>query len=366
MARHAKDNRDDVRRAAADASSLMRARTAARRSEAKTNGSQNRFDEQATRPNAQSASKGRTDRTSSTLPRVSQPAKAKARHSRKPKPPTIVEFASQNAIYIVGVAAVAAIAAILLITIRSCVPTVTYDYDGELDFSYESPFNWDDLNTENEHYTYTSDGTVQSRWGIDVSDSQGEIDWKAVKSDGVEFAIIRLGYRGATKGDLYLDPLFESNLKGAQAAGIDCGVYFFSQAINEKEAKEEADFIIKALDGAELAYPVAFDFEEAVADVETPRAANLGKDMMTKIAKAFCARIEKAGYRSMIYGNYYDLNLYHYDSLTKHHIWWAEYDVTAANPHLDIDMWQYTSIGTVNGVDTPVDMNLDLTGVLAQ
>ena len=237
MARDAKDNRDDVRRAAADASSLMRARTAARHANAGSDKTADRQERRGSHSGRRPATGRKADRTNASLPRVSEPAKAKARHAREPQPPTIVEFASQNAVYIVGVAAVVAIVAILLVTIRSCVPTVTYDFDGELDFSYESPFNWDDLNTDNEHYTYTSDGTVQSRWGIDVSDSQGEIDWKAVKAEGVEFAIIRLGYRGATEGALHLDSLFENNLKGAQAADIDCGVYFFSQATNEKEAK---------------------------------------------------------------------------------------------------------------------------------
>lgn len=279
---------------------------------------------------------------------------------------TLVDFIGANAVYIVGVAAVVAVVAVLLVGVRSCVPTQTYDYDGELDFEYETPYNWDELQaTESGRLVYGSSGqTGESRTGIDVSENQGEIDWRAVADDGIDFAMIRLGYRGATEGDLFEDATFAANLAGAKEAGVDCGVYFFSQALNEKEAREEADFVIKALDGAQLEYPVAFDFESAVAGVYAPRAAGLDKDQMTAIAQAFCDRIEKAGYYSMVYGNYYDLDMYHYKALEDKAIWWAEYDVAEPSPNMDIVMWQYDNSGWVSGISTVVDMNLDLSGVL--
>lgn len=279
---------------------------------------------------------------------------------------TFFEFISANAVYIVGVAAVAAIVAVMLIAVRSCVPTLTYDYDGEMDFAYENPFDWAKLDTSTPRYTYVDDGKVISRLGVDVSENQGSIDWRAVKKDGIDFAMIRVGYRGATEGDLYVDECFENNLAGAKDAGVDCGVYFFSQATSVKEAQAEADFIVKQLDGVKLEYPIAFDFERTVAGVDSSRANDLDKDAMTEIGNAFCKRVQKAGYRPMVYGNYYDLDLYHYDALKEKDIWWAEYDVSLPSPHLDIVMWQYANDGWVDGISTAVDMNIDLTKAMGQ
>ena len=273
---------------------------------------------------------------------------------------TLFEFIAHNAVYIVGVAAVVAITTVLLMAVRSCVPTAVYDYDGELDFEYESPFDWNNLDMSTSRYAYVSNGKTLSHLGIDVSENQGSIDWKAVRADGVEFAMIRAGYRGATRGDLYADELFAENLENAHRAGIDCGVYFFSQAKNAREAWAEADFVIKQLDGTQLEYPIAFDFESTVAGVESPRTAGLGKDQMTEIVEAFCNCVSQAGYQPMVYGNYYDLVLYHYDYLEDKNIWWAEYDVSVPNPNLDITMWQYANDGWVDGISTVVDMNLDL------
>lgn len=336
VAQHA-DRDEKLRRASADASALLQARNSARsRDEA----------DQSTR-------------------RVREPAREVHRHAQ-PQKMTLGAYISHNAIYIVGAAAVVAIVMLLLMAVKSCTPTPTYDYDGELDFDYTSPYDWNELkSTESGRLIYGSDGREGvSRSGVDVSENQGSIDWKAVKADSIDFVMIRLGYRGATEGDLYVDELFAENLEGAKAAGVDCGVYFFSQAKNEKEARAEADFVVKTLDGAKLEYPVAFDFESAVAGVDAPRAAGLGKDKMTKIADAFCKRIEKAGYLSMVYGNYYDLDLYHYNSLKGKAVWWAEYDVAEPNPHLDIVMWQYANDGWIDGISTPVDLNIDLSGVL--
>ena len=278
---------------------------------------------------------------------------------------TLFEYICSNAVYIVGVAAVVAIVTVLLVAVKSCVPTETYDFDGELDFYYESPFDWNNLEmSDNGRFAYVDNGKVRSKTGIDVSENQGEIDWEAVAGDGIDFAMIRLGYRGATTGELYVDPLFADNLAGAKDAGVACGVYFFSQATSAKEARQEADFIVKQLNGVQLEYPVALDYETAVAGVEMPRGSNLGKDRMTEVGKTFCDRIEKAGYRSMIYGNYYDLDLYHYESLQGRDIWWAEYDAWAPSPSLDIVMWQYSNGGWVAGIQTAVDMNIDLSDAL--
>ena len=303
------------------------------------------------RASSSSARRGARDQS-----RVQRPAQ----HRRKKAP--LYEVIALNAVYIVGAAAVIAILAIVLIAARSCAPVTVYDYDGELDFEYENPYEDKAFfMTAKGRLAYDEGSGAPARTGIDVSENQGDIDWQAVAEDGIDFAMIRLGYRGATEGQLFVDEMFAQNLEEAQAADVDCGVYFFSQAISKKEAIEEADFILKKLDGAMLEYPIALDFEEAVPGVLFPRGAGQDKDKMSAIADAFCARIEQAGYHAMVYGNYYDLDLYHYSCLETKEIWWAEYDVERPNPNLDITMWQYASEGWVDGVSTPVDMNLDMT-----
>lgn len=367
MARHANNNDDELQRAAHDASNLLAARNAARGQQT-SGGAGNAGRDSADLIRNHSAT--RRTRTgdnfaNGTYERVSRPAQAHAARRKPASRMTLLEYISSNAVYIVGVAAVVAIVCVLLVAVKSCVPTETYDFDGELDFYYESPFDWNNLEmTDNGRFVYVDNGKVRSKTGIDVSENQGEIDWEAVASDGIDYAMIRLGYRGATTGELYTDALFADNLTGAKDAGVACGVYFFSQATSAKEARQEADFIVKQLDGVQLEYPVALDYETAVAGVDVPRGSNLGKDRMTEVAKAFCERIEKAGYRSMIYGNYYDLDLYHYESLQGRAIWWAEYDAWAPSPSLDIVMWQYSNGGWVEGIQAAVDMNIDLSDAL--
>lgn len=367
MARHANSNDDELKRAAQDASNLLTARNATRRQQ--TQGDEKNANRDASDLIRDHSATRRSRAGSYSDPdayrRVSRPAQAHAATQKPASRMTLFEYISSNAVYIVGAAAVVAIVCVLLVAVRSCVPTETYDFEGELDFYYESSFDWNNLEmSDNGRFVYVDNGKVRSKTGIDVSENQGEIDWKAVAGDGIDFAMIRLGYRGATTGELYTDPLFADNLAGAKDAGVACGVYFFSQATSVKEARQEADYIVKKLDGAQLEYPVALDYETAVAGVEVPRGSNLGKDRMTEIAKAFGERIEKAGYRFMIYGNYYDLDLYHYESLQNRAIWWAEYDTWVPNPNLDIVIWQYSNGGWVDGIQTAVDMNIDLADAL--
>lgn len=366
---------EDIKRAAADASALIGARKAQQsrpsgfddgrvaRPAAQESVSRTRSDASA-RANASARTKTGANARHGAHGKVSSPARERSRASTRAQKQTLFEFSAQNAVYIVAVAAIVAIFVIVLGAVKSCVPALTNDYDGELDFYYESPFDWNNLQIENGRAAYVDQGKVRSKLGIDVSESQQEIDWNAVAADGIDFAMIRLGYRGATEGDLFTDEQFAANLEQAQAAGVDCGVYFFSQATSKKEAIAEADFIIQQLDGAQLQYPVALDFEEAVAGVDAPRGAYQGKDAMTDILNAFCKRIEKAGYRSMVYGNYYDLDLYHYNALKERAVWWAEYDVSLPSPNVDIVMWQYSNNGWVDGIQTVVDMNIDLSDAL--
>jgi lysozyme len=224
---------------------------------------------------------------------------------------------------------------------------------------HTSQYDWTNLYDVDGVYEYIVDGQVQSRYGIDVSEHQGDIDWQAVANDGVEFAFIRVGLRGYGTGTIAGDSYFQTNLTEAQSNGIDCGVYFFSQAITEEEAREEADYVIAQLDDAPLEYPVVFDSELQSSGAD--RTAGLSNEEMTAIAKAFCEEIEAAGYTPMIYGNGSDLDRYNLDELDQWGVWAASYAVV---PTVDCDfaIWQYTDSGTVDGIDGYVDLDIDLTG----
>lgn len=220
----------------------------------------------------------------------------------------------------------------------------------------EPPYNWNALEYKKGRYYYYGEQGVNSRFGVDVSEYQGHIDWKAAANDGVEFALIRVGNRGATEGQLYADERFSANLAGAQNAGIMAGVYFFSQAVNAEEAVEEANFVLEQLDGANLEYPVVFD-HEPVSEVEG-RANKLSGAQVSECAKAFMQAIERGGYETMIYGNNQDLMKLD-QSLTEHSkIWFAEYDVMTPTVMYAFNIWQYANDGVIAGIETPVDMNI--------
>ncbi len=195
-----------------------------------------------------------------------------------------------------------------------------------------------------------------ARFGIDVSAHQGEIDWSAVAGDGVEFAILRAGYRGYTEGDITPDERFAENLSGAQAAGIETGVYFFSQAVTEEEAVEEANFVLDCLNGASLAYPVYFDWEEILN--ENARTADMDATKLTACALAFCRTIAEAGYPAGIYFNQdYGYRQYDLAALKEYAFWLAEY-AGAPSFRYAVGMWQYSDSGTVAGISENVDLNL--------
>ena len=222
---------------------------------------------------------------------------------------------------------------------------------------YISPYNWEDLVQENGRFTYSVDGKPSSHFGVDVSEHQGVINWQAVADDGVEFALIRIGNRGATEGQLYVDKYFEANLAGAKEAGILTGVYFFSQAINEEEAQEEAQFVLKHLANKTLDYPIAFD-HEPVATATEGRANRLSGKQVSLCAEAFCQTIEAAGYETMLYGNRTDILRLDETLLSSHDIWVADYDVPRPTIKHDFTIWQFTSHGTVAGINTRCDLNI--------
>lgn len=194
-----------------------------------------------------------------------------------------------------------------------------------------------------------------ARKGIDVSKWNKEIDWEAVKEDGVEFAIIRCGYRGSSSGSLIIDPLYEENIKGAIAAGIPVGIYFFTQALSEVEAIEEASMVISLIREYDVDYPVFLDSESAGGK---GRADELSADERTKYHKAFLETIASAGYETGIYASANWLNKrVNIKELSSYNTWLAQYaDVPTYEGYYH--MWQYTSKGTINGISTNVDLNL--------
>ena len=203
---------------------------------------------------------------------------------------------------------------------------------------------------------YDEKNNFKAKKGIDVSYFQQEIDWKKVKESGIDFAIIRCGYRGYTEGKLVEDKTFRYNIEGALNNDIDVGIYFFSQAVNTMEAKEEADFVNDLISEYNITYPVVFDMEEIYNDEH--RTMDLTTEERTDIALAFCEQIESYDYTPMIYGNLrWLLENYDTEKIMKYDIWFAQYQKNLYYPY-KLDMWQYTHKGKIDGVPTDVDLNL--------
>lgn len=201
--------------------------------------------------------------------------------------------------------------------------------------------------------------TANSKVGIDVSKWNGDVDWDKVKNAGVEFAIIRAGYRGSVTGSLVEDPYFSANMRGAAASGMPVGVYFFTQAVNEVEAVEEASAVLQLIREYKLDYPVFIDTEGAGGN---GRADGLDVETRTLVCEAFCRTIENAGYEAGVYGsrNWYNRHL-QTDRLEKYCIWLAEYRSVPIYQGY-YQMWQYTSKGSIDGISGNVDMNISYLG----
>ncbi|MCM1188895.1 MAG: glycoside hydrolase family 25 protein [bacterium] len=198
--------------------------------------------------------------------------------------------------------------------------------------------------------------TGNTKVGIDVSKWNGEIDWDKVRNAGVEYAIIRAGYRGSVTGSLVEDPYFAANMKGAAASGLPVGVYFFTQAVNEVEAVEEASAVIKLVKEYKLDYPIFIDTEGAGGN---GRADGLDADTRTLVCEAFCRTVENAGYEAGVYAsrNWYNNNLHTNRLDNDYYIWLAEYRSIPLYQGY-YQMWQYTSKGKVDGISGNVDMNI--------
>lgn len=208
-------------------------------------------------------------------------------------------------------------------------------------------------------YYFDANGVRQDNvtFGIDVSRYQQKVDWKKVKAAGASFVIIRIGYRGYGSGTLVLDSMFENHLSGAKAAGLKVGVYIFSQAINEDEAREEAFACAYVLNGRKLDYPVFFDSEYSTSS-HTGRADNLTKAQRTACAVAFCEELKKYGYEPGVYASTsWFQNHLELSALKGYRIWNAHYGLSA--PSMDCDIWQGSCTGTLSGVSSSgVDLNI--------
>lgn len=209
---------------------------------------------------------------------------------------------------------------------------------------------------ENGEYQYLTDGQVTSHKGIDVSSHQGDIDWKQVAQDGVEFAIIRLGYRGyGSEGKLVEDTKFEDNIKGASAAGIKVGVYFFSQAVTTEELMEEANLVLEKIAPYKIECPVVYDVEKTSKD---GRMNNISVEERTQLTALFCQTIQAAGYKPMIYHNT-EMGALMIDvaALEDYDKWYACYSGQMFYPY-EYKIWQYSDKGRVAGISTDVDLDI--------
>ena len=200
-------------------------------------------------------------------------------------------------------------------------------------------------------------------FGIDVSKYQSGLDWNKIKKSGVSFVIIRIGYRGyGAAGNLVKDPMFEEHFTNARNAGLKVGVYFFTQAVNEAEAQEEAEACNWALNGRMLDYPIFYDTEASTAPGGTGRADGLGAEDRTKCAIAFCERVKELGYKPGVYASttWYRKRVNYNTLRSRYTIWNAHYGVSSSP--IGCDLWQGTKKARINGYSGDLDANISYIG----
>lgn len=238
--------------------------------------------------------------------------------------------------------------------------TTTLFMNGEVPF-YEnlpaSSYGKDNFSIDDGRMVY-NDKFVSYSTGIDVSAFQGDIDWEKVAADGISFAIIRAGFRGyGTAGSIHEDDNARKNIEGALDAGLDVGVYFYSQAITPEEAKEEAEFVLDIIKDYEIALPVVFDWENE-PDVGM-RTDNLDGTVLTQCAVTFCETVKLAGYLPAVYFNLTDAYVrYDLDKIKDYTFWYAQHEGEFPNFYYEYSIWQYSDSGKVDGIDGNVDLNI--------
>ena len=214
-------------------------------------------------------------------------------------------------------------------------------------------------------YYFDANGVKQDNvtFGIDVSKYQSGLDWNKIKKSGVSFVIIRIGYRGyGAAGNLVKDPMFEEHFTNARNAGLKVGVYFFTQAMNEAEAQEEAEACNRALNGRMLDYPIFYDTEASTAPGGTGRADGLGVEDRTKCAIAFCERVKELGYQPGVYASttWYRKRVDYNTLRSRYTIWNAHYGVSSSP--IGCDLWQGTEKARINGYNGDLDANISYMG----
>lgn len=222
-----------------------------------------------------------------------------------------------------------------------------------------NPYTQRDFQYDPNNYLYCL--RQDSYKGVDVSAFQGEIDWQKVRSSGIDFAIIRLGYRGYGKaGRLVEDEFAKDNLQNATEAGLPVGAYFFSQALNIKEVDEEIEFMLEILGEHNLDLPIILDWEIPGAD--NPRTKNMDPRTLTEIQKYFCKTMTEMGYEPMIYFNRHQSeHMLYLHELEDYPFWLALYQDRMTYPW-KVEMWQYTDQGRVPGIQGNVDLNVYMPG----
>lgn len=219
-----------------------------------------------------------------------------------------------------------------------------------------SDFDAGDFTAEDGLVTYT--GTeYTTELGVDVSFYQGDIDWQAVKDAGIDFAMIRCGYRGATEGGIFEDEMFKQNIEGALAASLRVGVYFFSQSVGAVEAAQEAEYVLSLIEGYDVTLPVAFDWEP----IDDSRTTEVDTDALTASAVVFCEMVKDAGYTPCVY-LYRSLAYNDYDlSRLADYTLWVGAPGDAPDFYYAHALWQFSFTGEIDGIEGDVDLNLRFT-----
>lgn len=209
---------------------------------------------------------------------------------------------------------------------------------------------------------YMENGKEISYVGVDISKQTGSVNFAGLKAAGVDYVMIRVGGRGYSTGQITIDENFKENIEGAIAEGLDVGVYFYSQAINQDEAVQEANIVIQNLEPyrGRIKYPVALDMEFVVND--EARIDGLSRDDRTTISASFLGTIKAAGYVPMIYGDKeWLIKEIDIAKLQDYDVWLAQ-DADIPDYPYEYAMWQYTTTGTVNGITGDADLNICFIG----
>ncbi len=234
-----------------------------------------------------------------------------------------------------------------------------YHFFPVLDALKKNDYVYDNfIQQENGEIVYTDETQINilSLKGIDVSKHQGEINWRKVAGEDIDYTFIRAGFRGSSEGKLVEDEYFQDNIEGALDNGIDVGVYFYTQAMTVEEAEEEAEFVIDLIEDYDVTYPVVLDLEESTSS--SARTANMTQEEYTKAAIAFCEKIKEAGYTPMIYGNLKTfMIMLDLKQLEDYEKWFAYYDTPVYFPYA-FSIWQYSSKGSIEGIKGDVDLNV--------